>query len=247
MAEEPISAQLYSVRNAVQQDLAASLDRLASIGFRAVELYGFVDRADEYAAALTAAGLQAPSAHAPLLSAEDPDRILEAAKRVGARTVIDPHRPADQWTTEDDVKRTADVLNALAERAAATELSVGYHTHWWELENRIGGTPALEVLAPLLDDAVALELDTYWSEVGGVPAPALLTRLGARVRFIHVKDGPRTRDTSAQRPAGSGDMPVEAVLQAAPHALRVLEFDDYAGDVFEGLAASLAWVEEHDR
>jgi hypothetical protein len=40
---------------------------------------------------------------------------------------------------------------------------------------------------------------------------------------------------------------VAAVLKAAPQALRVLEFDDYAGDVFEGLATSLAWVEENDR
>ena len=247
MAQEPISVQLYSVRNAVQQDLPSTLDRLASIGFRAVELYGFVDRADEYADALRAAGLQAPSAHAPLLSAEDPDRILEAAKRVGVRTVIDPHRPADQWTTEDGVKRTADTLNALAERAAATELAIGYHNHWWELETRIDGTPALEVLVPLLDEAVALEVDTYWAEIGGVEAPALLERLGSRVHFIHVKDGPRSRDTATQLPAGSGDIPVEAVLRAAPHALRVLEFDDYTGDVFEGLAASLAWVEENDR
>src|ERR687885_253650 len=75
MAEEPVSAQLYSVRDAVQQDLPAALDRLASIGFRAVELYGFVDRAGDYASALLPAGLTAPSAHAPLLSAEDPDRI----------------------------------------------------------------------------------------------------------------------------------------------------------------------------
>lgn len=247
MAQHPLSVQLYSVRDAVQQDLPSALDRVASIGFRAVELYGFIDRADEYAGALTAAGLIAPSAHAPLLRADDPARIFEAARTVGVRTVIDPHHPAEHWTTADDVRRTAERLNALAERAASAELAVGYHNHWWELETRVDGTPALEVLAPLLDDAVALEVDTYWSEVGGVGAPGLLERLGSRVRFIHVKDGPRNRDTSAQLPAGSGEVPVEAVLRAAPNALRVLEFDDYAGDVFEGLAASLAWVEEHDR
>ncbi len=247
MAQEPISVQLYSVREAVQQDLPATLDRLASIGFRAVELYGFVDRAGEYASAMLAAGLTAPSAHAPLLSADDPDRILEAAASVGVRTIIDPHRPAEEWTTRDGVQRTADRLNELAERAAATELAVGYHNHWWELETEVDGQPALEVLVPLLTEGVVLEVDTYWSEVGGVDAPQLLQRLGDRVKLIHVKDGDKSRDTKAQQPAGSGSVDVAAVLQAAPRALRVLEFDDYAGDVFDGLAASLAWVEENDR
>jgi hypothetical protein len=32
------------------------------------------------------------------------------------------------------------------------------------------------------------------------------------------------------------------VLAAAPQAVRVIEFDDYAGDVFEGLAESIAFL-----
>jgi sugar phosphate isomerase/epimerase len=247
VAQQPVSVQLYSVRNAVQQDLPAALDRLASIGFTAVELYGFADRAAEYAQALLAAGLTAPSGHAPLLRADDPDRILEAAATVGLRTVIDPNRPAENWTDEDGIRRTADKLNELAERAAATGLTVGYHNHWWELETRIGDTPALEVIAPLLSDRVVLEVDTFWSEVGGVDAPQLLGRLGDRVQLIHVKDGQRSRDTKTQQPAGKGEIDVAAVLKAAPQAARVLEFDDYDGDVFEALAASLAWVQENDR
>jgi hypothetical protein len=37
------------------------------------------------------------------------------------------------------------------------------------------------------------------------------------------------------------------VLAAAPHALRVVEFDDYAKDVFEGVAESFAWLQENDK
>ena len=36
------------------------------------------------------------------------------------------------------------------------------------------------------------------------------------------------------------------MLAAAPHALRVLEFDDYDGDLFDGLARSLAYVTAQD-
>jgi hypothetical protein len=67
------------------------------------------------------------------------------------------------------------------------------------------------------------------------------------VRLIHVKDGPLDGDTSAQVPAGSGEVDVVGVLAAAPGAIRVIEFDTYAGDVFAGIAQSLAWLTEHDR
>ncbi|MWJ36959.1 sugar phosphate isomerase/epimerase, partial [Clavibacter michiganensis subsp. michiganensis] len=50
-----------------------------------------------------------------------------------------------------------------------------------------------------------------------------------------------------QEPAGQGDVDVAAVLAAAPHALRVVEFDDYEHDVFDGIAASYAWLQENDK
>ena len=93
---------------------------------------------------------------------------------------------------------------------------------------------------------MVLEVDTYWVEVGGVPVVDLLRRLGDQVRYLHVKDGPVNRDVKAQLPAGEGSMDVPAVLAAAPDAVRVIEFDDYTGDVFDGLAASLAYVTDVD-
>jgi sugar phosphate isomerase/epimerase len=119
---------------------------------------------------------------------------------------------------------------------------VGYHPHRWELERRIDGTPALEVFADALGDEVVLELDTYWSAVGGVDPVALLGRLGERVVALHIKDGPVNREIEQQLPAGSGAMPVAEILAAAPNARPVIEFDAYAGDLFEGIAASLAAV-----
>jgi len=130
----------------------------------------------------------------------------------------------------------------VARAAADHGLRVGYHNHWWELEQRIDGTPALEVFADLIGDEVVLEVDTYWSAVGGVDPVALLGRLGERVVAIHVKDGPVTLETSAQQPAGQGVMAIADVLAAAPTARPVIEFDAYAGDIFDGIAASLAFV-----
>ena len=77
-----------------------------------------------------------------------------------------------------------------AARARGPGLRLGYHNHDFELSSIVGGRPALEVLADALDPAVILEVDTYWAAVGGQDVPALLRRLGDRVRYLHVKDGP---------------------------------------------------------
>lgn len=241
MSATPLSVQLYSVRDAFAADPAATLERLAAIGFTTVELYGFVDRADEFAELLPAAGLTASSAHASLVG-KDVVPVFEAAQKVGITKIIDPFIPAERWQSSDDVVAIATELNRVAAIAADLGIDVGYHNHAWELSTTVDGTTALEALADNLDSRVFLEVDTYWSFVGGVDPVGLLGRLGDRVRFIHVKDGEATGDTKRQQPAGSGDVPVLDVLAAAPQAVRVVEFDDFDGDVFEGLAASVAFL-----
>ncbi len=238
-----ISVQLYSVRDAVAADLPGAIRRIAELGFTHVEPWGFVDKVEEFGRALTASSLAAPSAHARLVTAEDVAPTFAAASALGVHTLIDPMVPAERWTTRADLQATADRLAELASQAAEVGLTIGYHNHWWELAQQVDGRPALEVFADLLDERIVLEVDTYWAAVGGVDAPDLLRRLGERVKFLHVKDGPITDDPKAQLPAGEGAMDVPAVLAAAPDALRVIEFDAYAGDVFDGLAASLAYLE----
>jgi sugar phosphate isomerase/epimerase len=236
-----LSVQLYSVREHLAADLPGTLRRIAGIGFTRVELFNFVDNAEAYVAELAAAGLTAPSAHARLVG-QDSARIFAAARSIGVQTVIDPHIEDARWTTREDVVGIAADLNALANEAADHGLKVGYHNHAFELENRIDGVSALEVLAGSLDDAVTLELDTYWAAVGGEDVLPLLGRLGQRVQFMHIKDGPMTKDDKDQVAVGSGMMPAVEILAAAPHALAVVELDDFTGDVFDAVADSYSYL-----
>jgi sugar phosphate isomerase/epimerase len=201
-------------------------------------VFSLPDHAEEYSEVLAAVGLAAPSAHAKLIEASEGElpRIFDAARRLGATTIIDPG-VRERWAETGGPGRIADRLNELAARAAEEELRIGYHNHWWEFSD-LGGRPALEAVADRLDPKVVLEIDTYWAQVGGVDAPALVRRLGSRVGFLHVKDGPLTEDVRNQLPAGQGCMDIPAILAAAPSAARILEFDGYAGDIFHGLADS---------
>ncbi len=244
MTTTPLSVQLYTVREAFAADPASALQRLSSIGFTTVELYGFVDRVAEFSDLLPKFGLTASSAHASLIG-KDVVPVFEAANALGVTTVIDPMVAEERWTTSDDVVAIADELNAVAAIAADAGITVGYHNHWWELESALDGTNAFEAFADNLDPAVILEVDTYWSAVGGVDPVGLLERLGDRVRFIHVKDGDITRENKNQVAVGGGRMPVLEILAAAPTATRVVELDDHSGDIFVALEDSVRFLTSH--
>jgi sugar phosphate isomerase/epimerase len=237
--------QLYSVRDAFAADPAATLSRLAEIGFTQVEPYGVVENL-AVLRGLSGYGLSAPTAHARLIGADQP-AVFAAAAECGIGVVIDPMVKSEHWQDPADIAATATALNDAAKLAAEHGVTVGYHNHWWELESQIGGRSALQVFAEHLDPALVLEVDTYWATAGGADAPALLRALGDRVRAIHVKDGGLATDASGQVPAGQGRVPVAEVLAAAPGALRVVEFDRYDGDIFEGLAASRAFLAGAER
>lgn len=224
-------------------DLPGTLKRVADIGFKNVELYNFVDRYEEYRAALADNGLSAPTAHAKL-AGQALEPIFAAARALGITTVIDPHIDEARWTSRESIAEIAADLNAAATTARIYGLTVGYHNHAFELEILIDGVPALEVLADHLDDGVLLEVDTYWAAVAGQDVVELLSRLGSRVQFLHVKDGPLNKNDKEQQAVGQGKMPIAAILDASGCALRVVELDDFDGDVFDALIDSYTYLTE---
>ncbi|WP_258804429.1 sugar phosphate isomerase/epimerase family protein [Pseudarthrobacter sp. NS4] len=236
------SIQLYTLRNEIQEDLAGTIRKVAEIGFTQVEPYDFVATAEELGAALRENGLTAPSGHAPLLS-QDQDEIFAAARELGIATVIEPFIPADRWQSAEDIQATAAGLNTAAKKGAEYGIRVGYHNHQWELESMVEGRTALEYFEGLLDPELVLEVDTYWVAVGGQDPVDILTKLGSRVKLIHIKDGPLTTDTKAQVPAGQGKVAVLDVIAAAKSLeVGVVEFDDYSRDIFEGINESLSFL-----
>ena len=238
-----LSVQLYTVREAMQDDLAGTLTRIADIGFDQVEPYNF-PAFPELGAALKAASLTAPTTHAHFVGIPDDElaALFEAAKELGINRVIDPHVPAERWQTAQSVGEIAAQLNAAAAIAAEHGVTIGYHNHAHELESIIDGRTALEVFTDSLSPEVKLEVDTYWAFVGGQDPVALLRRLGDRVVAIHVKDGAGTAETKDQTAVGSGTLPIREIIEAAPAALRVIELDDSRDDRFQAIADSFAYL-----
>jgi len=270
-----LSVQLYAVRDQLAEDLDATIARLAGMGLREVEAFDFIDKAPRLAEAFAKAGVRARTGHASLLSEglgfDDPafreaqsgpprqDAVFEAAKTLGLEIVIDPFVEPERWATEEAVLDNAQRLNDAAAKAADHGLRVGYHNHSQEFVHSFRGLTAYELFAEQLRDDVVLEVDLYWAATGRQDVPALLGRLGDKVRALHLKDGVVGEDPFQpgaarmdptkldQRPAGEGDLPLLDYLKAAPATeFGVIEFDHYAGgDIFDGIEASVRYFHEH--
>ena len=235
------------------------LQAIRGFGYGAVELYDVRTDPGALRADLDAAGLGVCAVHARALG-EDVGVLLDGARRAGAGTVIVPSVSAARFADRDAVGALARDLNEAAARAADAGLRFGYHNHAFEF-SAVGGRTGLEALADALDEGVLLEVDTYWAAVAGQEAespggttppnppgqevPDLLTRLGDRVRYLHVKDGPVTRD-DPMTAVGAGRMPVAEILAACPSAeWHVVELDRCATDMLTAVRDSLTWLVGH--
>ena len=258
MSNPNISLQLYTLRHEIEKDFSGAIARAAAIGFSQVEPWNFVEQADNYAKAFVADGIIAPSAHAHLVGVAR-EKTFEAAAKLGIKTVIEPMVDQSKWSNAKDISEIAHELNIAAEEALDFGITVGYHNHAWEIANTIDGSTAIEFLESMLEERVILEIDAYWVHAGGEYGPDLLSKLGKRVQFLHIKDGKNVRgsentfnelgelvksatDTRLQVPAGKGEVPLGEVIATAPFALPIVEFDEYTGDIFEGIAESLEFV-----
>lgn len=241
-----ISVQLYSVREALATDAQATMRRLVDLGITHAEPFHLLEHRGALVRAREQLPIDFPSAHQSFLGDVDFPAVLEAARAVGVRYLVDPFWAPEDWTDASRVRALAETMNRRAEAAAAAGIQVGYHNHHFEVASRLEGRTALEVFADALDPRVVLEIDTYWAAVGGADVPALLDALGERVQLVHLKDGDLSEDPAAQLPLGRGAMPLARTLQASSDvAYGVIEFDDYAGDIFEGIATSLTHLHDH--
>jgi sugar phosphate isomerase/epimerase len=242
LTANPPALQLYTVRDQMTAGRAGVLAQVAALGYGAVEPFNILSDPHGLRADLDAAGLFACSVHAAP-TGEQAEDMVRAARTLGVDTIIVPYLPPPRFADADGVRAVARELNDAAAWLAGQGLRVGYHNHDFELSSLIGGVPALEVLADQLDDAVLLEVDTYWAAVGGQDVAALLRRLGDRVRYLHVKDGPVVNRDDFMTAVGAGRMPVAEILAASPSAgWHVVELDRCATDMMTAVEDSLTWL-----
>lgn len=203
----PIGVQLYTVRDEMKRDVAATLARVAQIGYTEVEFAGYFDHTPaEIRAMLDANRLTAPSAHVPLQMLEgDLTGVIAAAKTIGHEYIVCPWLdPSQRGSTVDAWKSFGATLTGIGRRVQQAGLQFAYHNHDFEF-TKIGDAVPFEVLLANSDpQLVKLEMDLYWATKAGQDPLAWFAKYPGRFPLVHVKDG--RAGTMEMQPVGSGSI-----------------------------------------
>jgi sugar phosphate isomerase/epimerase len=203
----PVGIQLYTLGPDLQKDLDAQLATVAKIGFKSVELAGYLGRTPaELRAAFDKAGLVCPSAHIAPKAASGPSfsgdlaRLADELHVIGVKAAIMPIlyipdrlggadlRQAGAQMTADDWKWNADFLNEKAAVLKKAGIASGYHNHNFEFAP-LGETSGMEILLKGTDPSlVTFEMDAGWVTAAGQDPFALLKAHPGRFTQMHVKD-----------------------------------------------------------
>jgi sugar phosphate isomerase/epimerase len=229
-----IGIQLYTLRNELGKDPVGTLKKVAALGYKQVELYGFPN-ADPLVSGAKDAGLEIHSAHFEWDSVVNPKdagmsdfaKILEKAHKLGLSHLVIPYLKEPNRATLDDYRKVAENANKAAVMAKTAGIQLSYHNHNFEFEPKEGGKSGYDIFMAGFSPDMKFEIDVFWVKAAGIDLVALIGKLHGRVTQLHLKDlkegvAMPSFDTSlptdAFQPLGAGIIQMEPIIVAAKAA-----------------------------
>ncbi|CAM4346246.1 sugar phosphate isomerase/epimerase [Paenibacillus alkaliterrae] len=181
--------QLYSVRDELKKDYWGTLEKLAAIGYKNLEIAnhnaeeGLEPDATELRKRLDALGMKVVSTHIdPIDRYED---IIAYNKELGSSAVA---LGIAFFKNKQEVLDMCKQFNRHGEVYKKAGIDFYYHNHFQEFQ-KFDGQYIMDIILENTDkDLVKVELDTYWTVRGGVDPIAYLHKLGDRCDLVHQKD-----------------------------------------------------------
>ena len=215
----PIGLELYSVREALKQDLEGTVRAVAQMGYQCVEFYApYFDwtegQAKQMRKLLDDLGIRCYSTHnsEQYFSRDNIHRMRDLNLMLGSKYVVmassQPKPGLDGW------KAVAEELNTAADELAPSGLVPGYHNHQPEF-TPVQGVRPMEILAKSTRPAVVLQLDVGTClEAGSDPAAWIRDNPG-RIRSLHLKDWSADPNKGFKVLFGEGDAKWSSIFKAA--------------------------------
>lgn len=254
----PLGLQLWSIRQAMQDDMVGTLNWVREQGLEEVELHStYGMSADSFRYHLDQAGLRATATHAPYERFQnDIQGILDEAEILGLGHVgiaWIPH-PEDQPFTVEMAREAAANFNRWGQTAAERGIRFFYHPHGYEFEPSADGTVPFDVLLQETDpEYVDFEMDVFWVSHPGADPVALLRQYPDRWSLMHIKDmaeGTESNYTGhapseSNVPVGTGTIDYAAVLEAAEEIrLERYYIEDESPAPLENIPQSIDYLEQ---
>jgi sugar phosphate isomerase/epimerase len=240
-----IGVQAGSLRAALTRDFAGTLEQIAAIGFREIELqwYGgnFGRTPEQLRTALDRAGLRATSAliHTGAMLVGW-DRHLAAAKTIGIEHLAVVNITEDERQSLADCHEWADRFNRAGEIARKQNMWVALHNEPQFMQfvdnpgtivpsGGEGRTFYDEFIARTDPALVTLELDVGNMTRAGYDPVIYLRKHPSRYRLFHLKDVP-PQGQDGDRPLGKGRVDFQRILSAVPDRDAAHFFVEHAVD-----------------
>ncbi len=243
MANVPVALQLYTVREEAVRDFVGTLEQVAGIGYKGVELAGYGPLTPQaLRAKLDALGMAVAGSHIALTRMEtELPSVIRECQILGCPTLVCPFLPPER-RTQAAYRDVATVLNQIGAAVHAEGLSLCYHNHAFEFETMIDGISAFDWLIANTDPAlVRCELDAFWVRKAGHDPAIVLEKYAGRVPLVHLKD--MTADAEQTfAPVGAGSMDFSPIFAAAERGgvqWYIVEQDRADGSAIE--AARTSW------
>ena len=188
----PVGLELYSVRNALQQDPDGTVRAVAKMGYQCVEYYGpyfqwTESQTKQTRKLLDDLGIRCFSTHNnyEYFNKENISRARDMNLTLGCKYMVMSSSP--KQTTLDGWKSVADTLNSAADQLEPSGLKPGYHNHQPEF-TPLDGTRPIEILAKNTKPSVMLQLDVGTCLEAGSDPVAWIKANPGRIRSMHCKD-----------------------------------------------------------
>lgn len=228
-----IGIQLYTLRNPLGKDAAATIKAVADAGYKQVECYGFPGMIDVIKRSRDA-GLAVHSSHFESNTVVTPKdaalsdfaAILEKAKEMELTHLVIPAIPPATRESVDTYKKVAANCNKGAAMAKEAGITLGYHNHSFEYLPLDGDKSGFDVFIEEFSPDMTFEIDVFWVKVGGFDPAKLIRKLKGRVSQLHLKDLAEGHELpkyggmpqNAFKELGNGIIPMEPILEAAAAA-----------------------------
>ncbi|MBC2345072.1 sugar phosphate isomerase/epimerase [Listeria welshimeri] len=205
-----IALQLWSVKEACEDDFFGTLEKVAEMGYDGVEFAGYYGKsASEIKTKLAELGLEVAGSHISkeMLEAELED-VIVFERELGNKFIICPY--AD-FETKQEWLSFAEKVREITKTIQQAGMQFGYHNHAHELE-KVDDAIILENLLGNVPEMIA-ELDTYWIEYAGVGVIPFIEKYRNRVPLVHIKDKSKTSKESTI--IGEGILDISGYVKTA--------------------------------
>lgn len=254
-----IGLQLYSLRESIAQDVKGTIEKVAQVGIKEVETYGYSPEGKfwgleikEFKKILDDNGLITPAGHYgfdPFLEVngtkDDLKYSLDVAKELNQNYMVISHIAENLRTSIEDYKRLADKINVAGEICKDAGLKLAYHNHAFEFTD-YNGQNGYEIFLKNTDkELVDFEMDIYWVVRAGKDPVTFIKKYPGRFSLWHVKDMNK-ENPEMNTEIGSGSIDFEEIFKYRKRAgvkHLIIEQENFEMPPFQSLSKSFSFLQ----